>query len=325
MISRLSLAAIVLGALAVFSSYEVVRALPDPQVKASSPAPTIDGCKIFPNPASPLGAYNADVSGYPLDPNSSTYIASYQGNLSMNLDLPMNRVPANQPMIPITFDLFQWSGGVSDPGPYPIPKNVKIESQCCDQHVAIIQAGTCLEYDIWKATPPVNGQGWQGGAGAIFNLTSGALRGTNRTAAQASGLPIIPGLAKCGEVNAGRINHALEVVMAGAPPQTMPGTQKGFISPATSYQDPSTNPNLLPYGARLRLKASFDLTGFTGQALTIATTLKRWGMFVADDGPQGWEVQGEADASCWNQNELDELSRIPSSAFEVVQTGSIVQ
>lgn len=325
MITRVSIAAIVLAALAVFGSYEVLGALPDPQVQASSPAPTIDGCKVFPNPASPLGAYNVDISDYPVDPNSSTYIANYPGSLSINLDLPMNRVPATQATVPISFDLFQWSPGVSDPGPYPIPKNVKIESQCCDQHVAIIQAGTCLEYDIWKATPPVNGQGWQAGAGAIFNYTTGALRGTNKTAAQASGLPIIPGLAKCGEVNAGRINHALEVVMAGAPPQTQPGTQKGFISPATSYQDPSTNPNLLPYGARLRLKASFDLTGFTGQALTIATSLKKYGMFVADDGPQGWEVQGEADAGCWNATDLAQLGKIPSTAFEVVQTGSIEQ
>jgi hypothetical protein len=74
-------------------------------------------------------------------------------------------------------------------------------------------------------------------------------------------------------------------------------------------------------GLRLRLKASFSLAGFHGEALIILTALKTYGMIVADNG-SSWYISGDTDPR-WNDNDLDQLKSVPGSAFEAVETGPI--
>jgi hypothetical protein len=73
-------------------------------------------------------------------------------------------------------------------------------------------------------------------------------------------------------------------------------------------------------GARFRLKASFSLRGYHGAALVILKALKRYGMLVADNGGN-WFVSGTGHT--WNDTDLDQLKRVPGSAFEAVDTGAI--
>jgi hypothetical protein len=75
-------------------------------------------------------------------------------------------------------------------------------------------------------------------------------------------------------------------------------------------------------GLRVRLKASFDITGFTGASRALLVALKRFGMFVADNGSD-WYITGATDTR-WNDNELNQLKSVPAGAFEVVQTGTLV-
>jgi hypothetical protein len=75
-------------------------------------------------------------------------------------------------------------------------------------------------------------------------------------------------------------------------------------------------------GARFRLKASFDLTPYHGEALIILTALKTYGMIVADNG-SSWYISGSTDAR-WNDNDLNQLKSVPGSAFEAVSTGPIL-
>ena len=72
-------------------------------------------------------------------------------------------------------------------------------------------------------------------------------------------------------------------------------------------------------GLRLRLKASFDLSPYHGEALVILTALKKYGMIVADNG-SSWFITGAADTR-WNDDDLNQLKVVPGSAFEVVDTG----
>jgi hypothetical protein len=74
-------------------------------------------------------------------------------------------------------------------------------------------------------------------------------------------------------------------------------------------------------GLRLRLKASFNISGFTGQARIILAALKKYGMIVADNGAS-WYITGAPD-SHWDDTDLDQLKTVPGSAFEVVVTGTI--
>jgi hypothetical protein len=72
-------------------------------------------------------------------------------------------------------------------------------------------------------------------------------------------------------------------------------------------------------GLRLRLKAGFDVSSYTGQARVVLDALKKYGMIVADNG-SNWYITGAADTR-WNDTDLNQLKTVPGSAFEVVDTG----
>jgi hypothetical protein len=281
--------------------------------------PIVGGCQIFPanNP------WNTDISHYPLDANSDTYIAALPGNLhpdfghNPHYGIPFVVVPKNQPKVPVHFGY----ASQSDPGPYPIPPDAPIEGGARskgDRHVLVLQQDACKLYEMWRAFPKDGGKSWNAGSGALFHLNSNKLRPNGWTSADAAGLPILPALVKCDEVAAGEIDHALRV--------TFNETQAGYIHPATHFASYSQDPSLPPMGLRIRMKSSYDVSGLTGQSLVIATAMKKYGMLVADNG-SNWYFQGEGGkaASCWNDNDLDQLKSVPNTAFEVVKTGKILR
>jgi hypothetical protein len=198
----------------------------------------------------------------------------------------------------------------SDPGPYPVPLGAPVEPGG-DRHVIAIDRGACKLYEMYNAWPKSNY--WEASNGAVWDLQSNARRPNTWTSADAAGLPIFAGLARYDEVASGHIDHALRV--------TFSQTQMGFIYPATHYASSSTNPNRPPMGLRLRLKASFDISGYTGQSRVILEALKKYGLINADNG-SNWFITGAADAR-WNDTDLDQLKGVPGSAFEVVDTGPI--
>ncbi len=270
------------------------------------------GCQVFPtdNP------WNQNIANAPLNPMSATYIAAINSTKQFlhpdfgsnpTYGIPYTVVPASQKFVPITFNAY---GDESDPGPYPVPLNAPVESGS-DHHVLVLDSGNCHLYEMYTAQQA--GNGWVCASGAVFTLSSNALRPNGWTSADAAGLPILPGLALYSEVAAGAINHALRF--------TVDETQNGFIHPAT-HEAGVNNPGLPPMGLRLRLKASFSLAGFTGEALVILKALKTYGMIVADNG-SSWYISGATDPR-WNDDNLNELKSVPGNAFQVVETGPIL-
>jgi len=281
--------------------------------------PVVGGCQIFPA----NNWWNTDISNYPLDPLSSQYIAALPGNLhpdfghNPDYGIPFNIVPATQKKVPVSFGY----ASQSNPGPYPIPPDAQIEGgrhSTGDRHVLVLQQTVCKLYEMWAAYPIHGGKRWRAGSGAIFHLDSNKLRPNGWTSADAAGLPILPALVKCDEVKAGAINHALRV--------TFQETQAGYIHPATHFASDSRARYLPPMGLRFRMKASYDISHITGQAHVVAVAMKKYGMFVADNGTN-WYFQGQGgkQASCWNNNDLDQLKNVPGTAFEVVKTGRILR
>jgi hypothetical protein len=147
----------------------------------------------------------------------------------------------------------------------------------------------------------------------VFNLRSNHLRPAGWTSADAAGLPILPGLVRPDEIKAGHIDHALRF--------TVESTQRGYISPARHEAGDTNSHNVPPMGARFRLKASYSLNHFHGAALIILRCLKKYGMFVADNG-SNWFISG-ATYTGWNDNDLDQLKTVPGSAFQAVATGRV--
>ncbi|HEX4115674.1 MAG TPA: hypothetical protein VHY18_07350 [Solirubrobacteraceae bacterium] len=281
----------------------------------TSPAPLEGACPIFPA-NNPL---NQEIAHAPVNPNSAKYIESIGADIHLHADfgtppnygIPYVVVGPHQPRVPIHFTEY---GEESNPGPYPIPPNAPVEGagEEGDRHVLVLQEGVCKLYELYSAQRTASG--WAAGSGAVFNLRSNKLRPEGWTSADAAGLPIFPLLARYPEVKSGQIDHALRV--------TVPATQRGYIHPATHYASSSSDPALPPMGLRLRLKASFDLSGYHGQALVVLRALKRYGLIVADNGSP-WYITG-APNPAWNNEDLDQLKRVPGSEFEAVSTGPIL-
>lgn len=279
---------------------------------------SIAGKQVFPadNP------WNTDISSQPVDPNSDNLIASIGLSTGLHADfgtvwngapngIPYVVVSGAQPLVPVSFDY----AGESDPGPYPVPANVPIEggpSGTGDRHVLIIDKDHWKLYELFAATP--QGSGWHAGSGAVFDLSSDVLRPAGWTSADAAGLPIFPGLVRYDEaVVQGAIHHALRF--------TVVHSRHAYVAPARHYASSLTDANLPPMGMRVRLKAGFDITPFPHEVQVILTALKKYGMFVADNGAS-WFVSGAPDPR-WNDDDLHTLGQVKGSDFEVVRMGPL--
>jgi len=323
-VAAAALGVVAVAAVTASSAVAVPRSLPTDQGGAAVATatavrlsqahyPNVGGCRVFPA----ANAWNTDISRAPLRANSAQIIASIQahGGTRLHPDfgsdpsygIPYVVVPSTQAKVPIVYDAY---GGESDRGPFPIPLNAPVEGGS-DRHVLVAQQGTCGLFELFDARR--SGAGWVAGSGAKWNLSTGALRPVGWTSADAAGLPILPGLVRYDEVAAGKVLHAIRVTFAR--------TRHGFVLPATHLASDVTDVNAPPMGLRLRLKASYSLTGLHGASLVIATALQRFGLIVADNG-SNWFFQGSTDRR-WNDTDLDQLKGIPGSAFEVVDTGPV--
>lgn len=280
---------------------------------------SLNGRRPFPDD----NPWNQRIDGAEVDPNSDALIASIGLDGHVHPDfganwnggpfgIPYVIVDGDTPPVPVSFDY----NDESDPGPYPVPAGAPIEGgegSDGDRHVLVIDRDDWTLYELFAAYP--DGDGWSAGSGAVFDLASNDLRPAGWTSADAAGLPIFPGLVRYDEVvEAGRIEHALRF--------TVRQTRRAYVAPARHWASSSTDSDLPPMGMRVRLKASYDITGFPPHAQVILRALKEYGMFVADNGSD-WYISGAPD-SRWDDEQLNSLKQVPGSAFEVVLMGEVV-
>jgi hypothetical protein len=297
------------------------------------PYPSLGSCPIFPKPqvsgaapsAGDESAWNQDVSSAPLDPNSANYIAyiNSHGGTLLHPDFgsprpygfPYSVAAGKQKRTKVRFTAY---GDESDRGPYRVPLNSLVEGgqgSDGDRHVLTVDPARCKLYELYRAFPRKRPKAhWNADSGVIWDLTSAALRPEGFTSADAAGLPIFPGLARYDQAAAGHIDHALRV--------TVDSTQNAWIHPASHCAGDTGNPNAPPMGLRLRLSASYDISGITGPAHAIAAALKQYGLIVADNG-SNWFISGSSDRR-WPDENLDQLKSIPGSAFQVVESAAAI-
>jgi hypothetical protein len=271
--------------------------------------------------------WNTPVDALPLDPNSDDYIANMGPTAGLHPDfgtrwegarigIPYIVVAGTQPRVPIHFTAY---GDESDPGPYPVPSNAPVEGaggpyEDGDRHVLVLDADNQVLYELYHAYKQADGS-WNADSGAVFDLTSNALRPDGWTSADAAGLPILPGLARYDEiVEEGILDHALRF--------TVSETQRAYVYPATHFASHSDDSDLPPMGLRVRLRADFDVSGFPPVVQTILRGLKRYGMMLADNGAD-WYVSGAPDAR-WSDDDLRALGGVKGSDFEVVDSRALL-
>ncbi|MDH7569211.1 MAG: hypothetical protein QHJ73_06460 [Armatimonadota bacterium] len=282
------------------------------------PNASLGGKRPFPDD----NPWNQDISKEPVDPNSARYIASIGTDAPLHPDfgtvwngapngIPYVVVPGDQKRVPVRFQY----AAESDPGPYPIPPDAPIEggpNGTGDRHILVIDRDHWKLYELFHAFP--EGEGWRAGSGAIFDLNSNALRPPGWTSADAAGLPIFPGLVRYDEVvELGEVRHAFRF--------TARRSRRAYVHPARHWASRSNDPNLPPMGMRVRLRADFDVSGFPPAARVILNALKKYGMFLADNGGD-WFLSGAPDPR-WNDEEIRTLKRVKGRDFEVVRMGEV--
>jgi hypothetical protein len=277
-------------------------------------------CRLFPKD----NHWNMRVDKLPVLANSDAMVANIGAGDTLHPDfgaglyegrpigIPYTTVSRKQKRVKVSFEY----ADESDRGPYPIPRNAPIEggaSSDGDRHVIVVDRDRCKLYELFAAYPRNGGSSWRAGSGAIFDLRSNRVRPAGWTSADAAGLPILPGLAREEDVRRGKIDHALRF--------TVRRSRRAYIYPARHFASSLTDPDLPAMGQRLRLKASFDTSGYPRQARVILNALKRYGMIVADNGSD-WFISGSP-SKRWDNDQLNALKRVEGSNFEVVDTSRL--
>ncbi len=269
--------------------------------------------------------WNQDISGAPVDANSGAIInfigpavgmhadfgsGQYQGS---NIGIPYSVVSGSQSPVSITFTAY---GSESDPGPMPVPGNAPIEGDPNpgngDRHVLVLDNSHCFLYELFSAFPNGNGS-WNAASAAVWDLLGNEQRPWTWTSADAAGLPIFPGLVRYDEVAAGQVQHAIRF--------TLPQSRAAAVLPATHWASNSTSANAPPMGMRLRLKANYNISGFSTNVQVILSAMKKYGLIMADNGSAMY-ISGAPD-SRWDNDDLHNLGQVPASAFEVVQMNPV--
>ena len=292
------------------------RAAQPPQQNPAAALPaSIGGCPLFPE----NNIWNVPVDHLPVHARSNQWINSIGRDTGFHMDfgsgtwdggpigIPYNIVGDVVPKVSVSFYYLD----ESDPGPYPIPNNPRIEYGS-DHHILIVDNSTCKLYELFDAS--YSGGRWHAGSGAIWSLNSNALRPDTWTSADAAGLPILPGLVRYDEVLSGEIRHAIRFTASNT---------NGYIWPARHLtSDNPAAPQFPPMGARFRLKTSFNVSGYPPAMQVILNAMKMYGIILADNGSD-WYVSGAPDPR-WDNDMLHLLDNLTGNDFEAVDTSVLM-
>jgi hypothetical protein len=292
-----------------------------PQTSSCSGMSTGQGASLngfLPFPSDNL--WNKDISASPVDSNSANILNFIGNSIGLHPDfgaglyngssmgIPYSIVDGSQSLIPINYTAY---GSESDPGPMPIPLTAPIEGYpnpgSGDRHVLVLDSSNCFLYELYSSYPQT--AQWNAGSGAIWDLLSDEQRPYTWTSADAAGLPIFPGLIRYDEVAAGSIKHAIRF--------TVQSSSAGFVPPASHWASNSSNQYAPAMGMHLRLKSSFDVSGFSAANQVILNALKKYGLILADNGSSMY-LSGAPDDR-WDNSDLHNLGNVHTSDFEVIQ------
>jgi hypothetical protein len=278
-------------------------------------------------PFSSTNVWNTNIASAPVDPNSDAITsASGFAGLSLHHDfwstygMPYVVVDSTTtPSVPINvIDYASESDVVVAPYPatapiegYPADCSGWPDTDAGDAHVLVLDRAKCFLYETYN-THRCNGL-YNASSETIWDMHNYETRPWGWTSADAAGLAIFPGLVRYDEIASGAINHAIRFTMV----YTRDDANGGYFVYPASHAAGNIWSVSNVMGMRIRLKAGFDISGFSPVNQIILTAMKQYGMILADNGGYFY-FQGVAD-SRWNDSDLDNLDSVASSNFEVVQ------
>ena len=273
--------------------------------------------------------WNQDISSAPVDAQSNAYIDFIGRDRTLHPDfgpppygIPYMGVGGTETRTPVAFVAY---GDESDTGfrgqtGYPIPDVAKTQPDYIeggvpgggsdgDRHMLIVDRDQWVLYELYAANWNPARERWEAGSGAIFDLSGNGRRPEGWTSADAAGLAILPGLVRYDESRRGQVTHALRVTVRAT---------NGHVWPAS--HSAGSRSGALPMGARLRLKASKNISGYPSYIRALFQAMQTYGLIVADNGSDMY-ITGAMDGR-WNNGELNPAFRsLKADDFEVIQLG----
>ena len=284
-----------------------------------------DGRQLFPSD----NWWNQDISSAPVDPQSNAYLDFIGRSRTAHPDFgpapygfPYLSVSGSQPRVAPTFLAYasESDTGINGLSGYPIPEMAKTTPNVIeggvtgggtsgDRHLIVVDRDRWLLYEMAATRWNASSQRWEANVGAIFDLAANARRPDEWTSSDAAGLAILPGLVRYDEASRGPIRHAMRVTVRAT---------NGYVWPA-SHRAGNT-PGALPMGARLRMKASKDLSSYPAIVRNIFRGMQTHGLIVADNGTDLY-VSGAMD-SRWNNDVLNPAFHgLTANDFEIIMLG----
>jgi hypothetical protein len=262
--------------------------------------------------------WNEDISKRPIRANSKNIIDSVGAEkpLAYNSDMGFILVPPDQKRVDVKIATYREE---SDPGPYPLPDNAPVEgwplngvsleaiqrSGRGDRHVLAVDPVKGMFYEFYQGRKTA--EGWIAAQASIFDLKSNKLRPERWTSTDAAGLPIFPAVVRYDELERGLVGHAMRF--------TVRNSRRAYVYPATHFASNKTDPNLPRMGERFRLRQDFNVSGFSRHTQALLKGLKKYGMFMADNGGD-WRISVAPDSRILG---LDEVRRVKGRDFEVIE------
>lgn len=255
------------------------------------------GCQI--QPAGSI--FNTRVDALPVHADSATWITllssservsfsiSFGTNIATNATPLVNLVTFYTPANDGNYPQIPWPLGKRESGWFSAPLAE------VDRHELTVNRSTCELSELYNEYPAgtqdgrevcMNGSCTAQSAVKITNgYTFPTLAGTD-----AAGLPILPFLVRAHEIRSGEIKHMMRMALNNNklhPSHVWPATANAVIPTG-----------LIPYGAIMRLKSSYNISGFSAVAQVILTALKRYGQMAVDGGLGGvMDSQFDTDTS----------------------------
>lgn len=281
--------------------------------------------------------WNRDISAIPVHDSSAVWMATgadsgdtflHCGFARSAWGFRYNLVDGNTPTHRVR--LVVQPPSHSDDILYPITPTTLLQAGTPDSEAFMIDTSAQLLYEMYhvRLSNCVCNFNPQARAAVRWDLTSNALRHADWSTADEAGLPIFQGLIRWDEVQRGVINHAFRFMMRKGHINT---GKTSYIWPAkhwatyvapynpTGNLDQSWKP---PMGARMRLKAAYDISGFRPDVQIVLLAMKKYGLFLADQG-EDWELNGTVD-SRWPQAFINQLDTVPANQFEFVDESSLM-
>jgi len=287
---------------------------------------SLNGFVPFPS----TNAWNTNIYNATVDSNSAAIVSAGGftglathvnfGSSSGDGGIPYVVVDSTQtPTVPIDVIAYADQSDVVV-APYPITAPIEGSPADCagwpdtyigDSHVLVLDRAKCWLYETYS-THRCSGQ-WTADSETIWDMTHYESRPWGWTSADAAGLSVFTGLVRYDEVASGAINHAIRFTLQHTKNDANDGY---FVTPASHAAGTEWGVSNV-MGMRIRLKASFDISGYSAANQVILTAMKQYGMILADNGGNFF-IQGTDDPR-WDDNDLANLGGIASSNFDVVQ------